>query len=105
MESLKNSSVPKRGEFFRHGFLEHYVAGYLCCKYQWPWTGWDTIMRELKMFYLVEYGDGTYRYKEPPVKENSLIHNFVTGKGELNGSQYREVARELFEELMMIGVR
>jgi hypothetical protein len=104
MEGLKNSSTPKRGDFFRHGFIDSNITGYLCCKYQWPFTGWDVMMRELKMLYLVNLGDGTYKYQEPLPKENSLIRNFVTGKGELNGHQYREVAKELFEELMMIGV-
>jgi hypothetical protein len=104
MEALKNSSVPSRGDFFKHGFNEQHVAGYLCCKYNWPWTGWFVLMQELKMLYLVNRGDGFYKYEEPPVKEGSLIRNFVTGRGELNGNQYREVAKENFEELMMIGV-
>lgn len=102
-EGLKNSSKPTRGDFFRHGFIEDKVGGWLCARLNYPHSGWFELKNELKMLYMVHTSMGAgFKLEEPPARELQAVP--VGPDKQLNGAKLRELAKELFEEMMTIGL-
>lgn len=83
--------------FFSHGWNSEKVVGYLSCRYKRVSPHYE-LMRELQMLHTIN--DRTYKFQEPPPRENIVVYA-PDGSGVYwDGKRLREEAKVIFEEMM-----